>query len=78
MTQESSTKRLQRFFFAEYIDTKKIVFDSLSEKIGTTCLWGKTRDEMHKKICGRFTNEVERETIKRLQHLIDSITPVIS
>ena len=56
--------------FTEWIITRGKVEDELSEKQTMVCVCGKLATGMHERYCRKFQQKVDKETIKKLEHLI--------
>lgn len=56
--------------FVDFLKMYNKVFDELSEKQTVFCVCGKLATGLHESCCRKFINEVNKETVKRLNNLI--------
>ena len=70
MTTKDKMVLLQDKHFAAWANTRKQVFEELSGKQSTFCVCGKLATGLHEQNCRTFNNAVDKETVKRLSHLI--------
>lgn len=61
---------LQDKHFAAWANIRKQVFEELSGKQSMNCMCGKLATGLHEQNCRTFNNAVDKETVKRLSHLI--------
>lgn len=50
--------------------TRCRTYDELSEQQTLFCCCGKLASSLHERRCRKFNNKVDRETTKKLEHLI--------
>ena len=70
MTTKDKMVLLQDKHFAAWANTRKQVFEELSGKQLTICMCGKLATGLHEQNCRTINNAVDKETVKRLSHLI--------
>lgn len=70
MTTTQQIALLKDKHFAAWANTRKQVFEELSGKQSTFCVCGKLATGLHEQNCRTFNNAVDKETVKRLSHLI--------
>ena len=56
--------------FSEWLKTREIVEDELSNKQSMFCICGRLATGLHERNCKQFQNKVTSETEKRLSKLI--------
>lgn len=61
---------IQTNHFGDWLKTRDLVEDELSQKNGMSCYCGRLATGLHERYCTRFQNKVSSETVKRLAHLI--------
>jgi hypothetical protein len=61
---------LQDKHFAEWARTKRHVWDECSSKQELFCVCGRLASTLHESHCGKFIDLVNRETVKKLEHLV--------
>lgn len=54
----------------EFVNARFDVFNSLSSKQSIFCVCGKLATSLHERNCKKFNNLVDKETVKKLEHLI--------
>lgn len=72
MKAEEKIKTLQDNHFGEWLKTRQKVDDELSEKQTMFCLCGKLATGLHERTCRKFNQLVNKETMKRLEHLVNA------
>lgn len=70
MTTKEKIALLQDKHFAEWYKTRSQVEKQLSDEQTLYCCCGKLATGMHERFCNKFRNKVNKETVKRLEHLI--------
>lgn len=60
---------LQDNYLSEYLKTRQIVEDELSNSNSLFCICGRLTTGLHESGCRKFQNKVTSETIKRLEYL---------
>lgn len=61
---------LQDNHFSEWLSTRQIVLNELSDKQSMFCLCGRLATGLHENGCRKFQTKVTTETVKRLEHLL--------
>lgn len=61
---------LQDKHLSEWLTTRQLIEDELSNKQSLYCICGKLATGLHESYCKRFRNKITSETVKRLKHLI--------
>lgn len=61
---------LQTHFLAQWVSTRKQVFNEMSESQSMVCRCGALATGMHEYGCWTFNIAVNKETVKRLKHLL--------
>ena len=56
--------------FSEWVKTHIIVERECSDKQAVFCICGRIASSLHESHCAKFRDLVNRETVKRLQHLV--------
>jgi hypothetical protein len=56
--------------FSEWIDMRRAIFNELSDKQTMFCVCGKLATGLHEINCRKFNANVNSETVKRLEYLI--------
>lgn len=64
---------LQTKHMGEWLKTRSIVFNELSSQQTTMCCCGRLATGLHENNCRKFNNNVIKETVYRLKHLIKNI-----
>jgi len=70
MKAEDKIKALQYNHFSEWLRTRKNVDNELSKRQSMFCLCGKLATGFHEMNCKKYNQFVNKETMKRLEHLI--------
>ena len=61
---------LQDNHFSEWIKTRQIVDEEVSQEHPMWCVCGRLCTGLHESNCRRFQNKVNSRTVKKLTHLI--------
>ena len=57
-------------FRDDYVNTRREVFNALSNEQAVFCVCGKIASGLHEDRCSKFNALVDKETVKKLEHLI--------
>ena len=63
-------KLLQDNHFGEWLKTRQVVENELSDRQSMFCVCGRLATGLHESHCRRFSKAVMNETVKRLEPLI--------
>lgn len=63
-------KFLIKNFRCDYVNTRREVFNALSNEQAVFCVCGKIASGLHEDRCSKFNALVDKETVKILEHLI--------
>lgn len=63
-------KFLIKNFQSDYVKTRREVFNALSNQQAVFCICGKIASGFHEDRCSKFNALVDKETVKKLEHLI--------
>lgn len=63
-------KFLMKNFRSDFVNTRREVFSALSNKQAVFCVCGRIASGFHEDRCSKFNALVEKETVKKLEHLI--------
>jgi len=61
---------IQANHFCDWLKTREVVENEMSEKQALFCVCGRLATGLHEMRCQKFKNKVTSETVKRLKHLI--------
>ena len=61
---------LQDEHFADWVNTHRKVWDECSDKQEMWCVCGRLATGLHENNCSKFRDLVNRETVKKLEHLV--------
>jgi len=70
MTQKEKITALKDNHLSEWLKTRRITEDELSQRQSTFCICGKLATGFHERGCTKFNLFVEKETMKKLGHLV--------
>lgn len=70
MKAEEKIKLLQDKHFGEWLKIRHEVDEELSKNQSMFCVCGKLATGFHERSCRKFNGLVNKETLKRLKHLI--------
>lgn len=70
MKYEKKLELIQKDHLAEWLQTRYLVDEEISNQQGMWCICGRLATGLHERCCRKFNDNVSRETIKRLSHLI--------
>lgn len=63
-------RTLQDNHLSEWLKTRQAVDDELSKRQATFCLCGRLATGLHERNCRKFNDAVNKETMKKLTHLL--------
>lgn len=63
---------LQDKHFGDWLRTRKVVADEVSEQHSMWCVCGKLCTGLHESYCRKFQNKITNETAKKLSYLIEA------
>lgn len=67
---EEKLDYLQRNHMKDWLKTRNLVFNELSDKQSMYCICGRLATGLHEMNCRKFYNKITSETVKRLSNLI--------
>ena len=70
MKKEEIINYLQENYFSDWVATRQLVENELSDKQSIFCVCGRLATGLHERNCRKFNNKVTNETVKRLRYLI--------
>ena len=70
MNAKEKKETLKDNHLSEWLKTRRSTEDELSQKQSIFCVCGKLASGFHEKGCTKFNLLVEKETMKKLEHLI--------
>ena len=63
-------KFLIKNYQSDYVKTRREVFNNLSNNQAVFCVCGRIASGLHEDRCSKFNALVDKETVKKLEHLI--------
>lgn len=70
LTEQLKLKFIMDNHFSEWLKTRAEVQDELSNSQSTFCICGKLATGLHENYCQKFSKEVNKRTIKKLEYLL--------
>lgn len=67
---QDKLKYLEENYLGEWIKTRNIVADEISDRQTTFCVCGRLATGLHESYCQKLKKKITNETVKRLNYLI--------
>lgn len=67
---QEKLKYLQDNHFGEWLKTRQIVANEMSDSQSMFCVCGRLATGLHEMNCRKFQNKITSETVKRLNNLL--------
>lgn len=61
---------IQENHFSDWLSTRRVVADEISDKQYRFCICGRLATGFHESSCGKLRTKINAETLKKLEHLL--------